>query len=247
MAFSRLSHWRAVLGPAWRILIALPTAIITPLAFWRDEVLSSDNASKYRLPELIKDYVPAWLLDAPWYWWAIATLAIVIVLVLDSSFRVHRATIAKLQIETSTQPELELIFDEDDPRCVKDIRYTWFADSPLKKRVWSVGIRNSSFKKSADSLIVMAKHSWFVENTIEVSYRRRDGMREPDPVILRRDSLEPRACEFIELFGMAPVTSGDVFKREHEFVIEARARDVVTVLLTLKYHPSVPPRISKVS
>jgi hypothetical protein len=144
------------------------------------------------------------------------------------------------------RPKLEFIFDERDPRCVQDEHY-WYEGNPLRSRRWFVGIRNASFLKSADGLTVLARESWFVSCTIAVAHRKFDRSEEKRPVVFTKETLEPQAVEFFELLGLGPKASemqGDVFHREHDFVIEARARDAVTMLVTLRYHPTDPPTIT---
>jgi hypothetical protein len=137
---------------------------------------------------------------------------------------------------------LEFIFDESDPRCVKDEFY-WYNDKPPKSRSWFVGIKNSSTTKSADDVTIRAHESWFVGNTISEVHRRIDESLKKSPLIFSRATLEPGAVEFIELFGQGPnptTLPGNVFKIGHDFVLEARARDAQTVLMTLRYEPTEP-------
>jgi hypothetical protein len=141
----------------------------------------------------------------------------------------------------SADAVIEFIFDDTDPRCVKDEHY-WYEGKPPKARSWYAGIKNSSTKKSADEVVVIAKDSWFVENTIAM-HVRSIANRQKSPVIFSRPTLEPGAEEFVPLFRMEAHPAsipGDVFKRTHEFVLEARARDVQTVRLTLVYEPTEP-------
>jgi hypothetical protein len=141
------------------------------------------------------------------------------------------------------RPELELIFSDLDPRCVRD-EYYWFEDKPLKARHWQIGVKNKSLTKSADDLTIRARHSWFVECAISTG----NGKAKSDPIVYSRNTLEPQAVEFFELFAMGPKpsqTAGDVFKRAHDFVIEARARDAVTVTAMLRYEPTEPPIVTR--
>jgi hypothetical protein len=159
-----------------------------------------------------------------------------------SAFSVWRAERLKVNaledrvaLLESQSPRLELVFDESDPNCVKDEYYP-FQGKPLKARRWYIGIRNASAQRSADDVTVRAIHSWFVDCTIEVSHRKREAPSEKNPVMFRAKTLHPHACEYIEMFGLGPdpdQTPGDVLKREHEFVIEARARDATTVTMKL--------------
>jgi len=106
-----------------------------------------------------------------------------------------------------------------------------------------VGIKNSSTTKSADDVTIRAHESWFVGNTISEAHRRIDEPLKKSPLIFSRATPEPGAVEFIELFGQGPnptTLPGNVFKIDHDFVLEARARDAQTVLLTLRYEPTEP-------
>jgi hypothetical protein len=42
----------------------------------------------------------------------------------------------KTAVLESMRPELELIFNEQDPLCVRDEHYYWFDGRPLKARHW---------------------------------------------------------------------------------------------------------------
>jgi hypothetical protein len=145
-----------------------------------------------------------------------------------------QSSITKKEME---RPRLELIFDESNLKCVRD-EYCFNA---FKARHWSIGSRNSSLYKSADDIMIIANASWFVDNTIVATvanrYRR---IPNKSPVIVSYPTLQPGAEEFIELFGLGVGRSGDVFDRQHEFIIEARGRDVETTTITLIYEPSVP-------
>ena len=132
------------------------------------------------------------------------------------------ATSVTINSLVNDRAQLELIFDKWIPRCVKDEFYR-FKDKPPKSRKWFVGIKNSSTTKSADEVTVRAHESWFVDCTIAVAHRRMNESSKKSPLIFSHSTLEPGAVEFIELFGLETHLSGDVFKRSHEFVLEARA------------------------
>lgn len=155
----------------------------------------------------------------------------------------------KLEIIENARPVLELIFDENDPRCVRDEHYP-FEGKPLKFRRWLIGVRNASWSKSADDVTLRAHESWFVENTFVIAHEDPRSTRSArSPIIFKAQTLEPLALEFVELFGLSTnlaQSPGDVFRQSHEFVIEGRARDAATIVLTLKYEPTEPPAIIKV-
>jgi hypothetical protein len=241
---TRGSHWIAVLRePGWKFFIALPFAVFTAFVPVRDEFLPAEVAEKWKLPAIIKDHFPARLVGAPWYVWALLTAFVLIVLILEGSYRVaaresdEKATLgARLNSLEYARAQLELIFDESDPRCVKDEFYWNTNDKPPKIRRWYVGIKNSSTTKSADDVTIKAHDSWFVQNTIASFRGEAYGRSTKGPVIFSRATLEPGAVEFIMLFGQDAYPKrfpGDVFKKGHEFVLEARARDAQTVLITL--------------
>ena len=245
---ARVSHWLAVLRePGWKFFIALPFTLFTVLAPIRDEFLPAEMAGKWKLPAIIKDHFPALLVAQPWYIWALVTAFVLIFLILDGSYPVaareahEKATLdARLNSLTYARAQLELIFDESDPRCIKDESY-WFRDEEFKTRRWFIGIANSSTANSIDDITIRAHWSWFVDNTIAVAHRIADD--EPpkkSPVIFSGATLEPGAVEFIYLFGLTSHPSADLFQSNHEFVLEARARDAQTVLMTLRYEPIVP-------
>jgi hypothetical protein len=249
---TRRSHWLAVMRePGWKYFVALPFTLFTAFAAIRDEILPAEVAEKWKLPALIEDHLPTFLPAMPWYVWALITAVVFIVLIFDGSYRVatkeadEKATLAaRLNSLEYARAQLELVFDESDPRCVKDDFY-WYKDKTPKSRTWFVGIKNSSTTKSADDVTIRAQESWFVENTISIAARYSNIEESPkkNPLIFSRTTLEPGAVEFIMLFGLSPNPSdlpGDVFKRSHEFVLEARARDAQTVLMTLKYEPTEP-------
>jgi hypothetical protein len=233
---ARVSHWLAVLRePGWKFFIALPFTLFAVLAPIRDEFLPTEMAEKWKLPSIIKNHFPTLLVAIPWYVWALITAFVLIWLILATlDARVNSLTYAHAQ--------LEFIFDESDPRCVKDEFYP-YKEKQAKSRRWFVGIKNSSTTKSADDVTIRAHESWFVGNTISEAHRRIDEPLKKSPLIFSRATPEPGAVEFIELFGQGPnptTLPGNVFKIDHDFVLEARARDAQTVLLTLRYEPTEP-------
>jgi hypothetical protein len=246
---ARVPHWLAVLRePGWKFFIALPFTLFTVAAPIRDEFLPPETAEKWKLPAIIKDHFPAFLVAAPWYVWALVTAFVLIWLILEGSYRVsereasEKANLdARLNSLLGGQAELEFIFDESDPRCVKEGDSFYGYDGNYQKpRRWWIGIKNSSTTKSAEDVTIRAHESWFVDNTIAIAHRRIDERPKKSPLIFSRATLEPGAVEFVELFGLSPNLSGDVFKKSHDFVLEARARDTQTVLMTLRYEPTEP-------
>jgi hypothetical protein len=71
-----------LIRPAWRYLFVLPTSFFGTVAWARDEFLSPETAEKLKMP--------LWLPHWPWYLWVITTLAIIIALILEASFRLSR-------------------------------------------------------------------------------------------------------------------------------------------------------------
>jgi hypothetical protein len=245
----RLSHWLAVLRePGWKFFIALPFTLFTVFAPIRDEFLPAEMAEKWKLPSIIENHFPTFLVAMPWYVWALITAVVLIWLILEGSYRVaareadeKSAMDVRLNSLAHAHAQLEFIFDESDPRCVKEVDgFYGYNGNYQKPRRWLFGIKNSSTTKSAEDVTVRAHESWFVDNTIAIAHRRIDERPKKSPLIFSRATLEPGAVEFIELFGLSPNLSGDVFKRIHEFVLEARARDAQTVLMTLRYEPTEP-------
>jgi hypothetical protein len=78
---SRLSHWRQVLQLAWRYLWVVPFTFITGLTWLRDEWLKPEQAARWKLPAMI---------PGPWYYWLIATLALLLIFVLEGSYRASK-------------------------------------------------------------------------------------------------------------------------------------------------------------
>lgn len=137
---------------------------------------------------------------------------------------------------------IQIIFDENDPRCVVD------EPSPyggIRVRRWHLGVRNASLVKSIDDISVAAQYDRFVECTIKLAhtpYGQRLG--RGNPVMLKILTLSPGAEEFVELFGLSPNdtwSDGDIFAQKNRFVIEARGRDTQTVFATLEYDPTSRP------
>jgi hypothetical protein len=60
-------------------------------ALFRDEWLSPETAAKLKMPTILTDILPGWLENAPWYWWALFTLILVIAFILEGSFRQYRS------------------------------------------------------------------------------------------------------------------------------------------------------------
>ena len=146
------------------------------------------------------------------------------------------------------RPDIELIFDANDARFVRDKLYSLRDDPVIISRSWWIMIKNNSLTKSADNVTIRAREGWFVSCSIALAHRAIDAPTQKEPIIFEKETLEPQAYEFVELFGIDPKVSqsaGDVFKRSHEFVIEARARDALTVEMVLKYEPTEPPTITK--
>jgi hypothetical protein len=133
---ARISHWLAVLRePGWKFFIALPFTIFTVFAAIRDELLPAEVAQKWKLPAIIEDHFPIYLVAVPWYVWALITAFLLLVLILEGSYRVaareaHEKA-ARLLSLTHSRAQLEFIFDECDSRCVKDEFY-WYNDKPPK-------------------------------------------------------------------------------------------------------------------
>jgi hypothetical protein len=208
---TRISHWFAVLlEPGWKYFIALPFTLFTVLAPIRDEFLPAEVAEKWKLPAIVEDRFPTFLVAMPWYIWAPVTAFALISLILEGSYRVaaresdeKAALNARFNSLAHSSAQLDFIFDESDPRCVKDEFY-WFNDKPPKSRRWFVGVKNSSTTKSADDVTIRAHESWFVGNTISEAHRRIDEPLKKNPLIFSRATLEPGAVEFIELFGLGP-------------------------------------------
>jgi hypothetical protein len=152
--------------------------------------------------------------------------------------------IAAVEDET---PRLELIFDEKNPLCVKDEYYTQFNDRPPKSRHWSIGIMNTSKLRSIDNILIIARQSWFVDNTIVVvlENQRRKLQQKNPTIVFSCDTLQPKAEEFVPLFALEINPKGDVFQRKQEFTLEARGRNVETTTITLIYEPAEPFPIIK--
>jgi hypothetical protein len=86
---ARVSHWLAVLRePGWKFFIALPFTIFTVAAPIRDEFLPAETAEKWKLPAIVEDHFPAFLIAMPWYVWAMITAVVLVFLILEGSYRV---------------------------------------------------------------------------------------------------------------------------------------------------------------
>ena len=70
------------------------------------------------MPELIRHYFPNCLLDAPWYWWALIALCMLIVFLFEGSYRVTRSLIA------DASPSLARKYRTDDVKPTRDVWLT---------------------------------------------------------------------------------------------------------------------------
>lgn len=169
----RVSHWLAVLRePGWKFFVAFPFTLLTVFATIREEFLPAELAKRLKLPAIIEDHVPAFLVAWPWHIWALITAFVLIWLILEGSYRVSAreaddkaALNARFNSLANDHAQLELIFDKSNSSFVKDDFYP-FNDKPPKSRKWFVGIKNSATRTSADEVTVKAQGSWFTENTI---------------------------------------------------------------------------------
>jgi hypothetical protein len=144
------------------------------------------------------------------------------------------------------RPKIELIFDANDPQFVLDKHFP-YEGNHLKSRMWRIGIKNNSLNKSADEVTIRAKESWFVSMSIAKAHPHLDNPEGKDFIFFKIGTLEPQACEFEDLFGIEPGRLNSAFERSQELIIEARARDAQPAKLVLKYEPTDPPTISKIS
>jgi hypothetical protein len=130
----RVSHWLVVLlEPGWGYFIWLPFTLFTVFATIREEFLPAQAAEKWKLPAIIVDHFSTFLVALPWYVWALVTAFILIMLILEGSYRVaasevhEKATLnSRLNSLIHARAQLEFIFNES-PKCVKDEFY-WFKD-----------------------------------------------------------------------------------------------------------------------
>jgi hypothetical protein len=141
---------------------------------------------------------------------------------------------------------LEIIFDENDPRCVRQRE-----EGNGEVRRWWVGIRNASTMKSVDDVSLRAQQRTFVECTISVAHMLADGRLSRTPILTEVATLPPNAEEFVELFGLSASDTWvgkDILAERSTFVLEARGRDARTVIAVLEYDPRTrPPTIRRVS
>jgi hypothetical protein len=74
---------------------------------------------------------------------------------------------------------------------------------------------------------------------------------ERNQVILKLDTLPPKAEEYVELFGLGAHdvwSENDILAKKQTFTLEARGRDTQTVLAVLEYDPTNrPPTIRRIS
>jgi hypothetical protein len=77
-----------LIGGATGPVDALPFTVFTTLAPIRDEFLPAEVAEKWKLPTIIEDHFPTFLIAQPWYVWALVTALVLIFLILDGSYRV---------------------------------------------------------------------------------------------------------------------------------------------------------------
>jgi hypothetical protein len=163
-------------------------------------------------------------------------------------WKADQKRIGELSSNDADARVLEIIFDENDPDCVRQ-------DRGSSVRRWWVGIRNASDTRSVDNISLRVRNDQFVECTIkEANYPYGEIARSSgDPIIFETDTLPPpHAREFVELFGMGPEvrSEGDILARKHQFTLEARGRDAQTVLAVLEYDPAMaahPPTIRRIS
>jgi hypothetical protein len=95
---SRLHIWREILNPAWRWSVLIPVAALGAIATVRDELIQPEKPELFRLAR----YLPTW----PWYVYALIGAAIVVVLILESAYRVVRKREIILQEIATTESTL---------------------------------------------------------------------------------------------------------------------------------------------
>lgn len=103
---SRLSHWRQVLWPAWRYLLVVPFTLITGVTWLRDEWLKPEQAARWKLPAIIS--------GVPWHVWLIATLLLLLIFVLEGSYRASKYKARRDTEAAPTVPSLNLTVGNGD-------------------------------------------------------------------------------------------------------------------------------------
>ena len=142
---------------------------------------------------------------------------------------------------------LEIKFDENDASFVRPIRGLHGSKG---ERFW-IGLHNSG-PHTLDGVTLRAQEGWFVEHTISIAHQKwRDGVpsQERVPVIIDLPHLDPSATEMVELFGVSynsQPNKHDVLGDVRRFVLEARARNVNTVVQEFEYDPKGRPMIKRV-
>jgi hypothetical protein len=80
---------------------------------------------------------------------------------------------------------------------------------------------------------------------------RLEGWKESNPIFLELQTLQPKAEEFVYLFGLdvkVVRNENDILANKQTFTIETRGRDVETVRAVLEYDPTtIPPFIRRIS
>jgi hypothetical protein len=151
----------------------------------------------------------------------------------------------ELKVLKDNRPEIELVFDESDSRFVRDFHGK--LHGALLGRKWYIGVKNSSKTRNVDDISIRALESEFVAFSFAQRSKVQGQMFGNEHLFYQKDTLEPGVMEIVELWGIGsdPMhESGDVFKKTHEFIIEARARDAETKRLVLRYVPTTPPLIT---
>jgi hypothetical protein len=230
----RFEHRRTVLfKPGWAflyvVLLGAPTALLT----WRDELLPENLKDEWRVLKML----PHW----DWGWWALGISALIILIILESSFRVNR----RLKGESS-RPPLQILYDIADDRFVREIpglhgsTGEWF---------W-VGLHNRG-KQTLRGVELRAHESQFVECTIAEGFPRstiNGPVTVREPIIRTLGNLDPGKTDMVQVFGIsysARRNAHDILAQVQRFTLEATARDTPNVTAVFEYNPDRRPIITQ--
>lgn len=177
-------------------------------------------------------------------WYGPATFFIALLIIAPFlAWREQKTEAEKLKAEAA--PKLEILWNV----LVRDERYGGWHEMYL------VGVSNKSSVSSLSDVTLRVQDGWFARVAIQPwvicpedtlpSERRRFPL-------MRFDELHPKATETRQLFGLSPPghmvsNEADLFSQRRRFVLEARARDTVTVTAEFEYNPETRPMISRVA
>jgi hypothetical protein len=151
------------------------------------------------------------------------------------------AALAAAAPSQSSESDLKIIFNEHDPRCIRNEPGFY---GNIRRRHYSVGLYNASNTKSIDDIVLRALESHFVLVAISPEHMPIHRIVDRNPTILKLDTLSPGADKFAEMFSLGEGDvwgEQDILAKKHTFILEAYGRDTQKATITLEYNPSTKP------